>query len=120
MAATKKAAPKAAAKKAAAKRDPEKDERSNLLRQAYGAATARLREAHRDEFDRYQVEEARSLGVEYKPRMNPEQKAEKQLAELLEQFPHLRDRLDGNEPNGDEPEDEAEDEAEVKQFSTTG
>lgn len=122
MATPRKTAPKAAAKKAPAKPvDPAKEERSNKLRQAYGTATARLREAHREEFDDYYEDEAKSLGVDYKRRLNPEQKAEADLLALLEKYPHLREKVadtdDGQEyEDADLPEDE--DEGEVKQFNT--
>lgn len=67
--------------------------RSEALRKAYGAATARLREEHREEFERLQVEEAKRLGFDYKPKPTPEQKAEEDLRALLTQFPGLRDKI---------------------------
>lgn len=71
--------------------DPE--ERSKALRKAYGNATTRLREEHRDEFDRIYTEEARALGVDYQPKPTAEQKAEAELQVLLQQYPHLRDKI---------------------------
>jgi len=68
-------------------------ERAGLLRKAYGAATTRLREQYRSEFDALYSQEAEALGVDYKPRPTPEQKAEQDLAELLAKFPHLRDKV---------------------------
>lgn len=70
-------------------------ERSTLLRQAYGAATARLREGHREEFDQFYAEEAQKRGVDYTPRLTPEQKAEQEFLRLLEQHPHLREKAAG-------------------------
>lgn len=67
--------------------------RQALLREAYGAATTRLREARREEFDSLYVQEAQARGVDYKPKPTAEQKAEAELAELLEKFPHLRDKV---------------------------
>lgn len=69
------------------------DNRATLLRKAYGAATTRLREQYRTEFDALYSQEAEALGVDYKPRPTPEQQAEQQLAELFEKFPHLREKV---------------------------
>ena len=69
--------------------------RNTLLRQAYTAATSRLRDAHRDEFERLNQQESQNRGVDYTPRLSPEQKAEKELADLLERHPHLRDKITG-------------------------
>jgi len=66
--------------------------RSALLRQAYGAATTRLRESHREEFDRLYAAEATQRGVEYTPRLTAEQKAEQEFQRLLEQYPHLAEK----------------------------
>lgn len=107
---------KAAAKKAAAK-DPAKEAQDSGLRKAYGLATTRLRERHRDEFQALYAEAAEELGVEYKPRLTPEQKAEATVAELLEKFPHLRDQLVGSD-EADEEYDEDDEGAEVKDFTT--
>jgi hypothetical protein len=74
--------------------DEQKD-RQRLLRQAYGAATTRLREQYRDEFDRLYAQEAQALGIEYKPRPTAEQKAAEQMRALLEEYPHLREQLQG-------------------------
>jgi len=68
-------------------------ERGSLLRKAYGAATTRLREQYRSEFDALYSQEAQALGVDYQPKPTPEQKAEQDLAELLAKFPHLRDKV---------------------------
>lgn len=74
-------------------KDTVQNDRANALRQAYGKATARVREAHRDEFEAAYVEEAAALGVEYKPRPSAEQKAEEQLAALLAEYPHLAEKV---------------------------
>lgn len=71
----------------------DKTERSNKLRQAYSAATTRLREEHRDEFDTLYSQEAQDRGVDYTPRLTPEQKAAQEMAELLEKFPNLREQF---------------------------
>lgn len=73
--------------------DEQSKGRNTALRQAYTAATSRLRDAHRDEFERLYQQEATNRGVEYTPRLTPEQKAEKQLADLLREHPHLRERV---------------------------
>ncbi len=71
----------------------ENKQRSNALRKAYGSATARLREQYRAEFDSLYAQEAKALGVDHTPRLTPEQKAEKELADLLDRHPHLRSKL---------------------------
>jgi hypothetical protein len=88
----------------------EKSERGNLLRQAYGKATARLREAHRDEFDGFYEEEAKALGVDYKRKPSAEEKAREQIAALLAEHPHLASTF--------APQSRS-DEAVVKEFSTS-
>lgn len=77
-----------------AEQQDEKQERSQKLRQAYGQATTRLRETHREEFDSLYAQEAQALGVDYTPRLSPEQKAEQQLRALLEENPWLADKVD--------------------------
>lgn len=68
-------------------------ERKTLLRKAYGTATQALRDAHKDEFQDLYVQAATDLGVEYTPRLSPEQRAEVEFARLVEEYPHLKDRL---------------------------
>lgn len=74
--------------------ETEEQKRGRLLKQAYSSATSRLREAHKEEFDGFYQEEAEARGVEYTPRPTAEQKAEAELASLLEKFPHLRSKVD--------------------------
>jgi hypothetical protein len=64
-------------------------------RKAYSAATRRLREAHKDEFNGFMREEAKRLGVDWAPRLTPEQKAEQEFDRLLEEHPHLRAKVTG-------------------------
>lgn len=68
-------------------------ERGKKLKKAYSNATSRLRQDHRDDFDKLMSEEAQNLGVEYTPRLTPEERAKKELEEILEQFPSLRDQI---------------------------
>lgn len=75
--------------------DTEADKRKEALRKAYSNATAQLREAHRTEFDDLYSKAAEALGVTYTPRLTPEQKAEKDLADLLEKFPNLAEKVTG-------------------------
>lgn len=77
------------------------DERSRKLKQAYRNAMSRLREDNRSEFDTLYSQEAQALGVEYTPRLSPEQKAAQELADLLEKFPALRDQF--TQPNPPQP-----------------
>lgn len=71
------------------------DERGNLLRKAYTTATTRLREQYRDDFDSLYSQAAEELGVTYTPKPKPEQRAEEQIAALLAEFPHLREKVVG-------------------------
>jgi hypothetical protein len=64
-----------------------------LKREAYGAATTRLRERHRDDFNTLLVEENASRGIDWKPKPTEEQKAAEQFAQLLQQYPHLADKI---------------------------
>jgi hypothetical protein len=69
------------------------EERDRRLQKAYTAATQELREAHRDEFNDLYSKHAADQGVEWKPRLTPEQKAEQEFERLLQDFPHLMDRF---------------------------
>lgn len=72
----------------------DKESRSTLLRKAYGEATQKLREAHRDEFDTLYEQSAKRLGVtDYKRKPTPEEKAKEEVERLLTQFPGLRENL---------------------------
>lgn len=82
------------------------NERSKKLRKAYGNATTRLREAHRDEFDSLYSQEAESLGVEYTPRPSAEQKALQQLQALLDEYPQLRGQVAGTSDDSEGFEDD--------------
>jgi hypothetical protein len=73
-----------------------KEDRSKALRKAYGEATTALREKHKDEFEDLYEQRAKANGVtDYERRLSPEQKAERDLAALLEAHPHLRDKVQG-------------------------
>jgi hypothetical protein len=74
-------------------------DRDKALAAAYNAASQHLREEHRDEFNGYYSEEAKERGVVWEPRLNAEQRAEKELSELLARFPHLADRFRDTEPD---------------------
>lgn len=56
---------------------------------AYGAAVKRLREGHRDEFNAMVAEEMKARGVDWRPRLTPEEKAAKQIKQLLAEHPDL-------------------------------
>lgn len=68
---------------------PKTSAKDRDMRAAYGAATKRLREAHRDEFNEYQKEEAKKLGIDWSPKPTAEEKARAQFQELLAQHPGL-------------------------------
>jgi len=67
--------------------------RDATLRKAYTRATKDLREAHLEEFQTLHQKHAADLGVEWSPRLTPEQKAAEQMENLLAEFPHLADRF---------------------------
>ena len=69
-----------------------KDE-ATLLRQSYDMATQRLREAHTDEFKKLRQAAAQELGIEWTPRLTPEERAERDFDKLLGEFPHLASRV---------------------------
>lgn len=68
---------------------------ADLRSQAYNKATRELRAKHRDEFTAMVRAEAEKLGVTYNPRPTREEKAERALEALLEENPHLRQKIEG-------------------------
>ena len=69
-----------------------REDREKALSKAYNDASQQLREEHRDRFNTLYSEAAARLGVEWKPRLKPEEKAEQDLLALFEAFPSLRER----------------------------
>lgn len=69
-----------------------REEREKRLSSAYNRASQALREAHRDEFHTLYREHAAQLGVEWSPRLKPEERAEQELLTIFDAFPHLRER----------------------------
>lgn len=63
------------------------------MQQARSAAATRLREEHRDEYNRLLQEEAKKRGIEWTPRPTKEEKDREALRKLLEENPSLRDEL---------------------------
>lgn len=87
---------------AAAPQDPDeaqaqgglsKDEVRERRTKAYSQGQSRLREEHREDFQRIVKEEASKLGIEYVFAPTAAEKARAQIAALLEQFPEARDSL---------------------------
>jgi hypothetical protein len=73
---------------------PVKEQSVNQKRRAaYSAAETRLRENHAEEFRTLVTEEATARGVEYVFRLTEEEKAAKQLADLLAKYPGLGQNL---------------------------
>lgn len=60
--------------------DEGKAERDVKVRAAYSAAVKRLREEYRVEFARFLRDEYRKAGIKVKPRLTPEQRAERAKA----------------------------------------
>jgi len=75
----------------------DKEQRQINLNKAYGSASQRLRDGHRDEFNQMYTEEAAKLGETWHPRLTAEQRAAEEFDRLVTEFPFLRDRL----PTGD-------------------
>jgi len=73
------------------------EERDRRLQKAYTRATQTLREQHRDDFNELYSKFAAEQGVEWQPRLTPEQKAEQELDALLDAFPHLMTRFQPGE-----------------------
>lgn len=63
-----------------------------LRRKAYATAEKTLREKYAEEFRALVTAEAEKLGVEYKFRKTPEERAREQYEDLLRQFPALREQ----------------------------
>lgn len=70
-----------------------KEGRAALLREAYSAATTRLRDENPTRFQELRVEEAKQRGVDYTPPKTKEERAAEQLDALLNEHPNLRDRF---------------------------
>lgn len=79
-----------------------REEREKRLSSAYNRASQALREAHRDEFNTLYSEHAAELGVQWSPRLKPEERAEQELLTIFEAFPHLRERYAAGEDEVEE------------------
>lgn len=62
---------------------------TNPKSEARSAAARRLRDAHAEEYNGYLGEEMAARGIEWTPRLTDEQKAAKQVSDLLTQYPGL-------------------------------
>lgn len=80
----------------AVNRGPEGDE-ATKKRQAYANAEKALREQHQDEFRTLVKAEAQKLGVEYKFRPSPEERAAQEVRALLAKYPALREQVAGSD-----------------------
>jgi hypothetical protein len=67
--------------------------RKDPKREAYSAATTRLRDEFRQRFNELLIEEMGKRGVNWSPRPTEEQKAEQEVADLLARFPELREKF---------------------------
>lgn len=93
---------KATAPKAGARPPKAEDPKvkAQKMSEARNAAQSRLNEKHRRELNELITEEAKKRGITWKPKPTAEEKAEAEAKALLEQFPHLRERLLGG---GEDP-----------------
>jgi len=85
----------------------EEQDRDATIRKAYSAAAKELRERHRDEFNALQQKHAKEMGVEWSPRLTPEDRAAQQMESLFAEFPGLRERMLSG--NGEAPVEEPTD-----------
>jgi hypothetical protein len=72
---------------------------ATLKREAYGAATTRLREQHRDDFNNFLVEENGKRGISWQPRKTDEEKAAETLKQILIDFPDLAKQVPQQDAN---------------------
>ena len=63
----------------------------NLVSQARSAAQKRLQEAHPEEYRRYMNEEHELRGLTYRPRLNEDEKARRDIDRILAAHPELAD-----------------------------
>jgi hypothetical protein len=70
-----------------------KKERDNLLRKAYGTATAQLREKYKDEFLLLQQSAAQKLGLDWSPRKSKEQRDREKVQKILADNPAIKAEL---------------------------
>lgn len=67
------------------------ERRRAALTESYTKALATLRENHLDEFNKLRQIEARNLGVDWSPKLTPEQAAAAEIEAHLQVYPHLRE-----------------------------
>lgn len=75
-----------------------REDRERRLSKAYNVASQTLREEYRDRFNTLYSEAAAQQGVEWSPRLKPEERAEQTVLSLLDEFPELRERLTQPDP----------------------
>lgn len=98
-----------------------REERERRLNRAYGKASQELRDRYRDEFNQLYGEAAREEGVDWKPRLRPEEKAEQELLTIFEAWPDLREKYAADQAQADqEPEPEPAPEPEGPEDSEPG
>lgn len=73
---------------------PENTDVQARRRKAYGEATQLLREQHRETFEALYEKRCEVHDVPYQRRLSDEEKAAKQIEELLAAHPGLRERFD--------------------------
>lgn len=73
------------------------DSRQAKMAKAQRTADKRLREAHGEEWNRLMTEEAKARGIDWKPRLSPEQKRREQFKALLAEDPSLASLVQGGD-----------------------
>ena len=71
-------------------KDPERDK---AIRSGYAIATRRLREENLERFRELQIEEVKKQGYDFTPQPTAEEKAQAELAALLDANPGLEAKL---------------------------
>jgi vacuolar-type H+-ATPase subunit H len=69
------------------------EDKDKALKKAYQSATSKLRDAHREDFNRIYKAEAEALGVKWEPRKTAEERAEEEMEDLIRRFPHLAGKV---------------------------
>lgn len=78
-----------AAKTTTTAKKTERTDDDKARAEARNVAIKRLRENHQTEYNEIMVEEMTARGIDWKPRLTPEEKAQRKIEELLAENPAL-------------------------------
>lgn len=74
--------------------DSEKS-KDTKMREAYSAATKRVREDNREVFNKYMTEEAKARGIDWTPKPTAAEKARAEFQRLLSEHPEFASEVGG-------------------------